>query len=120
MSIPIGQYVALLAQYLKPQALRVVLLAVLLLTGLGLQLANPLDRAALSFDAAASGAALEQLLSGRGPFLGIALLTRILSLPPPTSVKTWAGPPQRPAREPRPPTASNWICPFTRRTRPAR
>jgi ABC-type multidrug transport system fused ATPase/permease subunit len=79
MSIPIRQYVALLAQYLKPQSLRVVLLAVLLLTGLGLQLVNPLIVQHF-IDAAGAGAALEQLLWAAGAFLGIALLTQILSV----------------------------------------
>jgi ABC-type multidrug transport system fused ATPase/permease subunit len=55
------------------------LLAVLLLTGLGLQLANPLIVQHF-IDAAASGAALEQLLWAAGSFLGIALLTQILSV----------------------------------------
>ena len=79
MSIPIRQYVALLAQYLKPQSLRVVLLAVLLLTGLALQLVNPLIVQHF-IDAAGAGAALEQLLWAAGAFLGIALLTQILSV----------------------------------------
>jgi ABC-type multidrug transport system fused ATPase/permease subunit len=64
---------------LKPQSLRVALLAVLLLTGLGLQLANPLIVKHF-IDAAGAGAPLEQLLWAAGSILGIALLTQVLSV----------------------------------------
>ncbi|MGA7732915.1 MAG: ABC transporter ATP-binding protein [Chloroflexia bacterium] len=79
MSIPIRQYVALLAQYLKPQQLRVALLAALLVTWIGLQVVNP-QIVRYFIDEAGKGAPLEQLGWAALLFLGVAILSQMLSV----------------------------------------
>lgn len=86
MKIPIKQYLDLLTTYLRPQWPRVVWLGILLLGGIGLQLANPqiLRR---FIDAAVSGAATAgasqdttQLLVLAGLFMGLALVQQLATV----------------------------------------
>ncbi len=72
-------YLNLLITYLRPQAGRVFLLAVLLLGGIGLQLVNPqLVRRFL--DTAENGRSLTQLTQTAILFISIAILAQILQL----------------------------------------
>lgn len=79
MSIPIKQYGALLARYLKSQRWRVVFLAVLLFTWIGLQVLNP-QIVRYFIDQAQAGAPLDTLVWSALLFLGVAILTQGLSV----------------------------------------
>jgi ATP-binding cassette, subfamily B, bacterial len=79
VKIPLREYRALLARYLRPQALQVLLLGVLLLLNIGLQLINPqIMRAFL--DSAQSGGAMPQLVRMALLFLVIALVQQVVSV----------------------------------------
>jgi ATP-binding cassette subfamily B protein len=81
--IPLRQYGRLLGQYLRPLWWPVVLLAILLFTGIGLQLVNPqimrrfIDVATLQAEDAGAGAAL---LRNALLFLGLALVQQVVSV----------------------------------------
>jgi len=79
MKIPWRQYQAVLLTYLKPLWLRSLLLLLILLSGIGLQLINPLILARF-IDAALAGTALSTLLQLGGIFLGITLVTQVFSI----------------------------------------
>ncbi|HYI26110.1 MAG TPA: ABC transporter ATP-binding protein [Thermomicrobiales bacterium] len=72
-------YWRLLAQYLKPQRGRVALLALLLLTSTGLQLASPLVVREF-IDRALADDALNALLIVAAIYIGIALLVQVIGL----------------------------------------
>jgi ABC-type multidrug transport system fused ATPase/permease subunit len=79
VKIPLGEYGALLARYLKPQALRVLLLAVLLLASIALQLANPqIMRSFL--DTTQAGGALPTLIRLALLFLAIAVVQQVVAV----------------------------------------
>ena len=78
MRIPLKQYSALLINYLKPQWPKVFLLAALLFSGIGLQLANP-QVLRYFIDTATSGGAPETLTRAALLFIGIALTNQVLS-----------------------------------------
>jgi ATP-binding cassette subfamily B protein len=67
------------ATYLRPQRPRLLLLAVLLLVGIALQLANPQLAGAL-VDRAQTGAATDTLLRLAIAFLTVALLTQVVTV----------------------------------------
>ena len=73
------RYWALLAHYLKPQARRAVWMAVLLLAGLALQLANP-QIIRYFLDTAQTGGESRYLLAAGGLFIAFALLQQALKL----------------------------------------
>ena len=77
MSIPLREYSALLGKYLKPQRLRVLLLAFLLFAGIGLQLINP-QIVRYFIDTASTKADLGSLVWAALAFLGIALATQVV------------------------------------------
>ena len=79
MKLPLKQYWALLEQYLKPQWRHAVLLAVLLLTHIGLQLVNP-QVMRFFIDTAVSQGPLSTLINAALLFLGIATVNQILSI----------------------------------------
>ncbi|MEO5953165.1 MAG: ABC transporter ATP-binding protein [Chloroflexia bacterium] len=79
MSIPIKQYGALLARYLKSQRWRVVFLAILLFTWIGLQILNP-QIVRYFIDQAQAGAPLETLVWSALLFLAVAIVTQGLSV----------------------------------------
>lgn len=79
MNIPIRSYWQLLANYLRPQWGRVVVLTVLLFAVIGLRLVNPqIIRQFL--DAAQGGAETSQLVTAGGLFLLFALLVQAFSV----------------------------------------
>jgi ATP-binding cassette subfamily B protein len=73
------RYWALLARYLKPQARRTAWMAVLLLAGLALQLANP-QIIRYFLDTAQTGGETRYLLAAGGLFIAFALLQQGLKL----------------------------------------
>lgn len=73
------QYWTLLIDYLKPQALRVVLLCTLLFTSIGLALINP-QIVRHYLDAVEKGNALNSLMGAAGLFMGIAVLNQIVNI----------------------------------------
>ncbi|MDZ4718158.1 MAG: ABC transporter ATP-binding protein [Roseiflexaceae bacterium] len=79
MNIPLRQFWALLSDYLRPQWPKVVLLAVLILSGIGLQLANP-QIIRYFIDTAQTDAPLERLLWAGGFFLVGAILLQITTV----------------------------------------
>src|SRR5206468_3219301 len=79
MSIPLKAYGALLAKYLRPQWLRVLLLSLLLVAGIALQLINPLIVVHF-IDTAASQADITVLIWAALAYLGIALATQAISV----------------------------------------
>src|SRR5262245_49989031 len=79
MNIPIRRYQNLLLGYLKPQWPRVALLALVLLTSIGLELLNP--QILRSFiDAATAQGPQQELISTALLFIGVALLHQLLSV----------------------------------------
>lgn len=79
MSIPLKQYWELLSRYIRPQQGRFILLTILLLSSIGLQVANP--QIMRSFiDTALSGGALEILILAAVMFISIALLQQAVSV----------------------------------------
>ena len=81
MQIPLRQYSALLINYLKPQWPKVLLLALLLFGGIGLQLVNP-QIMRYFIDAARAGEALQRLTTAALLFLGVALVKHVSTLAP--------------------------------------
>ena len=79
MKVPLQRYWELLVTYLHPQRARVALLAVLLLTSIGLQVVNP-QIIRYFIDTALSGGAVESLTLAALLFLGMALLTQVLTV----------------------------------------
>ncbi|MDQ5851229.1 MAG: ABC transporter ATP-binding protein/permease [Chloroflexota bacterium] len=79
MRMPLKRYQALLITYLKPQRFRVLSLAVLLLSSIGLQLVNPQILRAF-IDSATAGGALRTLTGIAVLFLGVALIGQVLSV----------------------------------------
>lgn len=79
MNIPLKQYWNLLADYLRPQRLRVVLLALLLFGSIGLELANP-QILRYFIDAAQTGVELRSLLLAAVLFLVLAVLQQIIAI----------------------------------------
>src|SRR6476469_539311 len=73
MPIAARRYWRLLAQYLRPQRPRVILLAALLLGNIALQLLNP-QIVRYFLDTAFAGGALDTLTGAAAGYLGVALL----------------------------------------------
>ncbi len=72
-------YTTLLAKYLRPEQLRVVLLAALLFSNTGLQLVNPLLLRHF-VDATRTGQALETLISIALVFIGVAIIAQVIGV----------------------------------------
>lgn len=79
MKLPLKQYTALLAKYLKPQRARVILLALLLLAGIGLQLLNP-QLVRNFIDTAGGGGTLETLVGIALLVLAVAFFQQIVTV----------------------------------------
>ncbi len=79
MKIPIKQYQELLADYLKPQWPRVILLSLLLLGGIGAQTFNP-QMMRYFIDAAVTGSPLGKLVIAAFIFMGVAILHQIFAV----------------------------------------
>lgn len=79
MEIPLRQYLRLLAKYLKPQARRSLLMGALLLTSIGLQLANP-QVLRYFIDTASGKGSVPGLMFAAILFIGIALTNQGISI----------------------------------------
>ena len=79
MNLPIQRYWALLVKYLRPQRGRALLLALLLLTNIGLALLNP-QIMRFFIDTALAGGALQTLIQAALLFLGIAIAGQALNI----------------------------------------
>ena len=75
----IRRYGSLLVDYLGPQRISTILLAVLLTGSIGLQLANP-QVVRRFLDAAETGSGLDRLLGAAALFMGIAILRQLLRI----------------------------------------
>ena len=80
MKLHFGQYGHLLITYLRPQRGRVAALAALLLSSIGLQIANPQLLRYFIDTAQNPQSELRSLFVAAGLFIGIALATQLLSL----------------------------------------
>jgi ATP-binding cassette subfamily B protein len=82
MNIPIRQYATLLSDYLRPQRKRVLLLAALLLTSIGLQLVIPqILRAFIdTITSQVQQADSQRLVLMAGLFIGVALVQQVLQV----------------------------------------
>lgn len=79
MRIPLKQYWSLLNKYLKPQWPRAALLALLLLTQIGLSLLIP-QIARFFIDTAISGGAVRSLVDAALLFIGVAIVGQVLAV----------------------------------------
>jgi ABC-type multidrug transport system fused ATPase/permease subunit len=79
LNVPLSHYIGLLRNYLKPQIRRVLLLAVLLFSGIGLQLLNP-QVIRRFIDAVQNGATQGALITLALIFLGVVLLQRGMTI----------------------------------------
>ncbi len=79
MRLPLKRYLTLLKTYLKPQWLRTLVLAVLLLISIGLQLLNP-QILRYFIDTAITGGATTALVLAGVLFIGVALLNLGISV----------------------------------------
>lgn len=77
--LSIKKYWHLLVDYLRPQKLRVSILATLLLVGIGLQLINP-QIVRFFLDQAETQSGLERLMGAAALFMSIALLHQIVQI----------------------------------------
>ena len=77
--VPFRQYAALLSQYLKPQWIRVTLLAIFMFTGIGLTLLNP-QILRYFIDSAKAGVETRNLILAGVAFFAIGLLGQVLML----------------------------------------
>jgi len=77
--VPFRQYAALLSQYLKPQWIRVTLLAFFMFTGIGLGLLNP-QILRYFIDTAEAGGETRSLIIAGCVFFAIGLLGQVLML----------------------------------------
>lgn len=77
--VPFREYAALLSQYLKPQWMRVTLLAVFMFGGIGLSLLNP-QILRYFIDTAKVGGATRNLLIAGGVFLAIGVFSQVVML----------------------------------------
>ena len=77
--VPFRQYAALLSQYLKPQWIRVVLLAFFMFSGIGLALLNP-QILRYFIDTAKAGGERQDLVIAGVAFLAIGVVGQVLML----------------------------------------
>ena len=79
MNIPLRQYWNLLRDYLKAQRKRVALLAVLMLTGIALEIVNP-QVLRFFIDSVTAGSVAQSLLAAALIFIGVALIRRLMTI----------------------------------------
>ncbi len=79
MHLPLQPYWSLFKTYLAPQRGRIIRLAIVLLSMIGMQLANP-QVLRFFIDAAVSGAATQSLFFAAALFLVLALLIQALTV----------------------------------------
>ena len=79
LSVRLRQYVELLVRYLRPQAGMVAALAVLLFTGIGLQLVNP-QIVRYFIDEALAGSPVSRLIAAAALFTVIAVVQQVVNV----------------------------------------
>ena len=79
VAVPLRQYGALLADYLRPQKGPAALLATLLLGGIGLQLVNP-QIVRYFLDTAETGNGLDRLFGAGALFMGVAIVGQLVRI----------------------------------------
>src|SRR5947209_5058387 len=79
MTLPLKKYLKLLVNYLRPQLRRTLLMGLLLLTSIGLQLANP-QVLRYFIDTATGGGTAPSLMVAALLFIGIALTNQAISI----------------------------------------
>ncbi len=79
MKLPLKKYLKLLVKYLRPQSRRTLLMGLLLLTSIGLQLANP-QVLRYFIDTATGGGTAPSLMVAALLFIGIALTNQAVSI----------------------------------------
>jgi ATP-binding cassette, subfamily B, bacterial len=79
MNIPLRRYWDLLAEHIKPQRGRFILLTVLLLSSIVLQIFNPQIMRQF-IDAATAGAEMKLLLTAAVAFIGLALVQQVIGV----------------------------------------
>lgn len=79
IKLPLRQYGSLLAAYLKPQRSRVTVLALLILSSLGLQLINP-QIVRVFLDTAEAGSGINKLYGAAALFMGFAIVRQIIQI----------------------------------------
>jgi ATP-binding cassette, subfamily B, bacterial len=79
VQIPVRQYFGLLEEYLKPQRVSVVLMAVCLLLSVGLQLLNP-QIVRFFMDTAQKGGAQSELVKAAAVFIGASFFQQVLNV----------------------------------------
>ncbi len=79
VQIPLRQYFGLLEEYLKPQRVSVILMAVCLLFSVGLQLLNP-QIVRFFMDTAQKGGAQSELVKAAAVFIGASFFQQVLNV----------------------------------------
>jgi len=79
MNVPLKRYWDLLSRHIQPQKARFALLAMLLLTSIGLQVVSP-QIMRVFIDAAMAKKAVSQLMLAALAFIGLALLRQVVSI----------------------------------------
>lgn len=79
LRLPFREYTGMLVVYLRPQWRKTLLMAVLLLTSVGLQLVNPLI-IRYFIDTFESGGSISALTYAAVAFIGIALVTQVIAV----------------------------------------
>jgi len=79
MNVPLKRYWDLLSRHIQPQKARFALLAMLLLTSIGLQVVSP-QIMRVFIDAAMAKKAVSQLMLAALAFIGLALLRQVISI----------------------------------------
>src|SRR3954454_3345771 len=79
MNVPLKRYLALLSEYLRPQSRRVVVLAVLLFSSVGLQLLNPQILRSFIDTATTQGSQRDMFIAAL-LFIGVALANQAISV----------------------------------------
>jgi ATP-binding cassette, subfamily B, bacterial len=79
VQIPLRQYFGLLEEYLKPQRVSVILMAVCLLLSVGLQLLNP-QIVRFFMDTAQKGGAQSELVKAAAVFIGASFFQQVLNV----------------------------------------
>lgn len=79
MNVPLKRYLALLSEYLRPQSQRVLVLAVLLFSSVGLQLLNPQILRAFIDTATVQGSQRDMFIAAL-LFIGVALANQAFSV----------------------------------------
>src|SRR5436189_2753819 len=117
MAVPLKRYGDSLLAYLRPQGVKVLALAVLLLGNVGLQLVNP-QILRYFIDAARAGSTLHHLLMVAVLYLGVAVLSYVMTIGETYLGEDVGWTATNALRTDLAPTSCGWICRSTTRARP--